>query len=752
MKKTCLLFAFSTFLFLWIAWATNYSMEERAAYDYAFQYGITTMNSIDDANMEWNLIRIEMAKMISNYAINTLWLIPDTSKNCYFPDVPSNLDGQYYNWVTKACQLGVMWVWITNFRPYDKVTRAQFGTVLSRVLNAKDTIRLSQMNNVTPYYSEHLKYLQEEWIMKNISNPSNLERRWWVMLMLMRAGNRYNDSDQTWPIVTLSGTDWMWITGLDNDKPIAVEEIELNTSRLYIKSWNLYTGIEVTIYPSDATDKTVIWDSSNTAVATVRSGVVYAKKLGDTVITATTSNNKKAQVRVTVTSIDISINSKGFAINDIGSKVNYGNNNDIGIDEKYLGPSEEYAACVKQLNKYDSNNANEYLDIQEWESNYNYVNNGKTRVHFINVGRWDATLLEHNGHYGLIDVGSKDTSTTYLSNVLAGKKLDFVLITHEHEDHLGNILEVVNNYVYQGTKFYFVKFANLQGSTKSSRTYYCHAFTAMRNRIGNDNNLVYLVNYQDDIILGDSSFKIKVLGNDISQEGYHVDESYKDENGIDRGKLDSENSNSVWVLVKYNNKTMLLTADMGEWDEYRVASSLSNLKIKWINVYKMGHHGATTAGYTPLIDFIKPKNVIVSNGKDYIRPYGNINLSAMCYMQYQYKSKLYLTDRVANGAVVYDFDDDAMYLWDGVRAIKNATANKFPLNLCRYNEENGVKIIDYTNNTTVMGHKDIEYAGKKCNLYLEYGNFIVGIRDGILYEEVGADKANMFRAPGRICE
>ena len=35
-----------------ISFATNYSMEERAAYNYAFQNGITTMNSIDDANMK----------------------------------------------------------------------------------------------------------------------------------------------------------------------------------------------------------------------------------------------------------------------------------------------------------------------------------------------------------------------------------------------------------------------------------------------------------------------------------------------------------------------------------------------------------------------------------------------------------------------------------------------------------------------------------------------------------------------------
>ncbi len=165
----------------------GYSAEEQAAYNYAFKNKITTMWSIDRADMWWNLTRIAMAKMLSNYATNVLWLKPDTSKNCYFSDVSNSLDYQYDNWVTKACQLWLMGVWIDKFYPNWKVTRAEFWTVLSRALNAKNISKLNQMNNANPYYSEHLEYLKEEWIMNNISNPSGLERRWRVMLMLMRA-------------------------------------------------------------------------------------------------------------------------------------------------------------------------------------------------------------------------------------------------------------------------------------------------------------------------------------------------------------------------------------------------------------------------------------------------------------------------------------------------------------------------------------------------------------------------------------
>lgn len=212
MKKTllsilCLLGLFSV--------GFAYSTEEIQAYNYAYQNGITTMTSISKADMGWNLTRIAMAKMLSNYAINILGLTPDTSKNCYFSDVSSYLDYQYDNWVTKACQLWLMGVWINEFYPNWIVTRAEFWTVLSRALNANDTTKLNRMNSANPYYSEHLNYLKGEWIMNNISNPTSFEHRWRVMLMLMRADKNYTwwqiaSYDELDNIVATCHVDDMW--------------------------------------------------------------------------------------------------------------------------------------------------------------------------------------------------------------------------------------------------------------------------------------------------------------------------------------------------------------------------------------------------------------------------------------------------------------------------------------------------------------------------------------------------------------
>lgn len=167
--------------------ANWFTREMNEAYKFAYENGITTRKNISSANMKWWLTRIAMAKMLSQYAINVLWIVPDPDdfRNCNFPDVTKAMDVAYDNWVTLACQLWIMWVWTKTFRPNEPVTRAHFWTALSRLLfNTKD----GRVN----YYSTHLAKLKEEWIISNDS-PTLKETRWNVMLMLMRSAEWYED-------------------------------------------------------------------------------------------------------------------------------------------------------------------------------------------------------------------------------------------------------------------------------------------------------------------------------------------------------------------------------------------------------------------------------------------------------------------------------------------------------------------------------------------------------------------------------
>ena len=76
--------------------------------------------------------------------------------------------------------------------------------------------------------------------------------------------------------------------------------IKLNTTVLTITEGNKYT-LKATITPSDTTDKTVYWSSSDPTVAGMASGgVLTAKKAGTCVITAKTHNGYKTTCNVTV--------------------------------------------------------------------------------------------------------------------------------------------------------------------------------------------------------------------------------------------------------------------------------------------------------------------------------------------------------------------------------------------------------------------------------------------------------------------
>ena len=124
--------------------------------------------------------------MIVNYLANVLGKEPDLLKDCSaFAASIQEETRELQNYMTLACQYEIMGIHTDNtplidFMPNQIVSRAEFGTVLSRLLRG-DTY-----NDSDPYYLKHLQALKKAGIMTQIDSPLEWQeqrKRAWLMLM-----------------------------------------------------------------------------------------------------------------------------------------------------------------------------------------------------------------------------------------------------------------------------------------------------------------------------------------------------------------------------------------------------------------------------------------------------------------------------------------------------------------------------------------------------------------------------------------
>ena len=159
--------------------------ELRDAYTYAYLRGMTTQPTIQQADLHRGLTRAEMAKMMSVFAVKVLGKSPVLTGTVDYKDL-NQVNGDLTGYIQQAYQLQIMGIDakgnpITNFNPNVQVTRAEFATVLSRVL-------YGDKNNQegANFAEKHLEALKAAGILKD-TTPTMKELRGWVMLMLMRA-------------------------------------------------------------------------------------------------------------------------------------------------------------------------------------------------------------------------------------------------------------------------------------------------------------------------------------------------------------------------------------------------------------------------------------------------------------------------------------------------------------------------------------------------------------------------------------
>ena len=168
---------------------SNYQDEWNDAFMYACENWITSIKDINEARLDEHMTRAEMAKFVTQFAMVTLKRTPiNINKDCSnFADSIKSYNQELRNYMTLACKFNYMWVHssdylaLSDFMPNKTVSRAEFGTVLSRIL-WWDTYEFNKWT----YYTNHLNALKSNSIITNI-DPNIIEYRWYVMLMLYRA-------------------------------------------------------------------------------------------------------------------------------------------------------------------------------------------------------------------------------------------------------------------------------------------------------------------------------------------------------------------------------------------------------------------------------------------------------------------------------------------------------------------------------------------------------------------------------------
>ncbi len=176
--------------------ATNFSQEMIDAFQFSYGMNITTMCPVESARLNGYILRKELAKMMTNFTIKVMWIYPDLNKTwCDVYNDMSNESREMQFYTKTICQLSMMWlnedgiVPKKSFDPNQYVDRAQFGTILSRLIfGGRYNLTGNNFDHTKKDYrfKNHLAALKVNSVMNNISDPYMLELRWYVFIMLQR--------------------------------------------------------------------------------------------------------------------------------------------------------------------------------------------------------------------------------------------------------------------------------------------------------------------------------------------------------------------------------------------------------------------------------------------------------------------------------------------------------------------------------------------------------------------------------------
>ena len=198
-------------------------------------------------------------------------------------------------------------------------------------------------------------------------------------------------------------------------------------------------------------------------------------------------------------------------------------------------------------------------------------------IHFFDVGQADSILVSIADKHMLIDAGNNSDGkliAKYLTETLKINSLEYLIGTHNHEDHIGGLDDIIKNLEIKNLYMPYV-------SVTSTQTYENVEEAALEKDLEIINPKI-----GDVFSLGNS--KIEIMN-------------------VDNNEPTNKNESSIVLEMQFGSLKYLFTGD----------TEIENENSRdWndIDVLKVAHHGSNTSSSEKFLRQIKPEVAIVSVG------------------------------------------------------------------------------------------------------------------------------------------
>jgi len=202
-------------------------------------------------------------------------------------------------------------------------------------------------------------------------------------------------------------------------------------------------------------------------------------------------------------------------------------------------------------------------------------------VCYIDVGQGDAVFVKCGGSTMLIDTGTSEYADTVVNLIEAYKteKIDVLIGTHPHEDHIGSMDNVI--------KKYEIGVIYMPEVTATTQT-----FKDVVNAVIN---------------------KGLYVRKPVPGAGFKLGDAECTFFAPNSGFYDGLNNYSIVLKLVYGGTSFLFTGDAGVISEREMIDSKYDLKT---DVLKIGHHGSNDSTSGDFLDIVDPGYAVIMCGKD----------------------------------------------------------------------------------------------------------------------------------------